>query len=490
MTEAALIKWLKSEAAIRVVLMEVQVQVAGVETTRYLSNKGYVTGPQDSPANTLYSPAIVGGVKFTESISLDGSPSLSYGDIELANVNGERDSWLDDVWSNRNVQVYIGDASWTRADFYKVFDGVVVKADSRNRNRINLKLSDKMQRLNTPLTETKLNGTTTNKDKLLPLCFGECHNVTPLLVDPAQHEYQVHAFAVEDIFEVRDNGVPVLYTKMNETGKFRLTQAPVGTITCSVQGDKPNGVYSNKIADIVKRVAVDFGSATQKLALAEIDVTNLNAFNTANPQPVGIYLADRANVIDVLNNLAKSVGARVAMSRLGQLYLVKLNLPQAAPGLAINSSMMVDRSLQVNGLPEVKAGIQLGYCKNWTVQNNLTTGLPSEHLSMYAQEWLTATATDAPTATKHKLFTEPTMEETMLLVEADAQAEAQRRLDMWSVQRKQFHYEGFGDLMFEKLGNSQTLTHDRFNLKNGATGQIIGLSTDWLNPHTDVEILI
>jgi hypothetical protein len=429
-------------------------------------------------------------VKFTETLSLDGTPSLSYGDIELTNISGDKDSWLLDVWNNRSVKIYIGDVTWRRSDFYLVFDGIVAGIDSRNRKTINIKLSDKIQRLNTPVSEVSLGGTTSNKDKLIPLCFGECHNVTPLLSDPSQHEYQVHISAIEDIIEVRDNGVPVNFTKYLSTGKFRLSQAPVGTITCSVQGDKPAAGYSNKVASIIKRIVTSFGNADIAFALSDIDTANFDAFDLSNPQPVGIYLGDRSNVVDVCNSLAKSVGARLAMSRLGTLYLVKLTLPQASAGLTVTSAMMVERSLQPSSVPEVKAGVQLGYCKNWTVQTNLQTGLPEAHIKLFAEEWLTSTVTDDAVATKYRLHTEPAMEETMLQVEADAVAEAQRRLNMWKVQRRVIKYQGFGDLMFEKLGNSQTVQHDRFGLSAGVTGQVISLSTDWLNIHTDVEVLI
>jgi hypothetical protein len=51
-------------------------------------------------------------------------------------------------------------------------------------------------------------------------------------------------------------------------------------------------------------------------------------------------------------------------------------------------------------------------------------------------------------------------------------------------------YNAFGELLFEKLGNPQTLIHTRFNLGAGKVGQVIGLTTDWLNPHVEVEIII
>jgi hypothetical protein len=37
--------------------------------------------------------------------------------------------------------------------------------------------------------------------------------------------------------------------------------------------------------------------------VSELDTAAFAAFTTANPQPVGIYLFDRTNVIDAMNQL-------------------------------------------------------------------------------------------------------------------------------------------------------------------------------------------
>lgn len=481
--------WLKDQRAIRCVLIEVGVQVGGVETTRYLSNKAYVTGATDSPANTVYKPVVAGGVEFTESLSLDGSTSLSYGDIELYNIGGDKDSWLNDIWRNRSIKVYMGDVSWARNQFQMIFNGVVFDVDTRTRDRINLKLSDKLQRLNNPVTEVKLGGTSQNKDRLIPLCFGECFNVEPLLVDAANHEYQVHNGAIERIIEVRDNGVPVSFTEYVATGKFRLNQSPVGQITCSVQGDKYLG-YITDVGSIIERIVTGYGHATQRFTSVDIDNTKLTAFKSANTAPVGIYLSERANVIEVCNQIADSVGARVSMSRSGLMYLTKIAIPRSDSGTTVTASNMVERSLTIADLPAVVASVQVGYAKNWTVQANIQTGIPSAHVAMFAQEWLTVTSADSNVASKYNLFTDPVMEETLLLRGTDATAECARRLALFSTQRKVIQYEGLPALLTEQLGNTQTVQHSRFGLSGGQAGQIISLKTSWLNPKVTVEVLI
>src|SRR5205814_5682159 len=117
--------WLANPAAVRVALFEVQVKSSGSLTTRFLSTQAFVTAPTDSPANQYYDPVITTGIQFTEQLAIDGSGSFSIGDIEIINFTGERDTWLDDVWDNQPIQAWIGDPSWSRADFQMIFNGVV-----------------------------------------------------------------------------------------------------------------------------------------------------------------------------------------------------------------------------------------------------------------------------------------------------------------------------------------------------------------------------
>ena len=489
MTDAQFIAWLKDSSAVRCVLVEVNVKSGGAEITRYLSNRGYVTAPNDTPANTRYSPYIVGGIKFTESLSLEGTASLSTGDIEIDNLSGDRDDWFDDVWANRTIKVFIGDVRWARTEFRLIFDGMVAAVDTKNRGRINLRISDKLQRLNTPITEEKLGGTTTNADRLLPLCFGECHNIEPLLVDPVINEYQVHNGPIESIIEVRDNGVPVDFTPFLSTGKFRLAAQPSGQITASVQGDKPS-TYVNDVASIVKRLATGFGLVDRRYSTSDLDTAAFAAFTAANPQPIGLYVKDRKNVIEAINQLAVSVGARALITRAGKLTILKLTLPQDTAGTLVTPTDIVLQSLSVSQLPPVKAGAQIGYCQNWTVQDNIAAGVPINHADMYRQQWLTVTRTDSVAQADYITFVEPAQEDTLLLTNADAVAEANRRLDLWRIQRRVYRYTGMPWLMLEELGASQTLQNTRFGLSEGKRGQIISLATDWLNPHITVEILI
>jgi hypothetical protein len=680
--------WLRSPLAVRCILVEVDIGLAaGGTTTRYLSNKGYNTFPTDTPANVYYLPRINDGIKFTRSFSLDGGDvSLSFGDIELANNDGALDSWVYDYWANRTFRVYLGDVTWARSDFRSVFSGTTLGIDAKSRTVLNIHISDKLQRLNTTLTETKLGGTTQLYDSLLPLCFGECHNVSPLLTNPSLLEYQVHQGPIESIIEVRDNGVPVSFSSTPATGKFTLNQAPIGQITCSVQGaviptnilwtddvltsgswtrlninslstnpvtgpygavggcssygmvptvtnsahqlyritssgitantttcfsvfvklavgtqvdlimydgggadyitsnvntttgvvtvannagtgfsidgygavalangwwrvwlaGKPNSsttgrscrirlrdasnsftfagdgsttyayvggaqleyttypssfwngavvsagaVFRNSPCEIIKYITKVWSSVAANL-FTDADYNSLAWIKSEATfrQPVGIFLKDRANMIDVCNQLAASVGARLVIDGTGLVQVVQFADQTAGTGTQITTTDILEHTLEIASLPPVSAGISLGYCKNWTVQSDLAAGLDTSSAALFQEEWLTSTQTDSAAAANYNLYQTPVMTETLLQTASDAATEAVRRLNMFNHQRMVLKYTGFYHLINETLGGAQTLTHPRFGLVSGKTGQITSISVDLLNPHVDFEVLI
>lgn len=677
-TDEQFAAWLKDQTAIRCVLVEVTVgQTGGGSVTRYLSNKAYVTGNGDVPANTVYVPRITDGLNYTRAIDVDGNVSLTFGDLALTNLDGALDAWVDDYWTNRPMSVFLGDPRWARSDFRFLFGGLTLGLDMQDRNTFNIQISDNTQRLNTPVTENVLGGTTALANNLLPLVLGECHNITPLVTDSTVNEYQVHQGLIERIIEVRDNGVPVSFTVTPATGKFRLLAQPFGTVTASVQGAMipanflmstdglndastwiktntvsvtqsgtgayagtlnndvvlggsgpgwiestilgvltgtlhttsvfvkaglsttinlktwtdshtglqgvsldtttgiatlitdaallasggvtkhwgavpvgngwwrlwicgynstdpiPNtkivriegpsgdstqvsfhvcgaqlevgsfptsywnqanalgvGVYRNTVAEIVRLLATQYGDTRLKFSVDELDIPSLVKFDCQNRQAIGMFLSDRSNVLDVCNQVATSVGARVTINKQNKLTLVKLDLPQAMTGTQVGVADMVEKSIYISSMPPVVASIKLGYCHNWTVQTTVAGGLDQNSTALFAQEWLTITRSDSLAAANYILYTEPTEDDGYLIVGADAVNEANRRLNIFNTQRKIIAYEGFYHLIFEELGAPQTITHPRFGLASGVTGQIISIAVDLTNPHVTFEVLI
>ncbi|TNC78258.1 hypothetical protein FHI69_02890 [Janthinobacterium lividum] len=489
MTDLQFLEWLETPSAIRMVLIEVQVNVAGQEVTRYIASRPYLTGPLDVPANTEYLPLATGGLAFTEQVSLTGEAGLSGGDIELDNADGALDSWLADVWRNRAIKVWAGDLRWARADFRLVFDGIIADVGSTDRNSINLALRDKLQRLDTPITEAKLGGVSTNKDVTLPIPLGECHNVAPLLTNPATLEYGFLG-AVESIFEVRTNGKPVPIMVDNATGRFKLTINPLANVvTASVQGDNSGG-YAPRIAPLVQRIATGYGKASDRFTAADLDLANLAAFDAAHPQLVGLYVADRTNQAQAIQQLAASVGAQALMSRTGKLRLIQIALPAAGVPAEIGPDQMLEGSLHPAQRLAVVAAVKIGYDRNWTVQANLTTSIPPAHADLYATEWLTETVVDEAIKARYRLTDDPPQADTCLKTIEDAHAEATRRLALHKVQRTIYEFDGEPEMMLLELGQPVVLRDERFGLQDGAPGVVVILSPSWLTGRVTVGVLV
>jgi hypothetical protein len=491
MTDAAFLAWLQSADCLRCALVEVVARVGGSETTLYLSNRNYLTASSDTPASTAYNACITGGVSFAETLSLDGAPSISYGDIEIDNTGGVRDAWLGYVWANRQVRVYMGDPRWVRSDFRLIFDGVVGDLLSRDAEVLNLSLLDKLQRLNQPLTEATLGGATDNKDRLLPLAFGECHNVSPLLTVPSTLTFQYHNGAAERLIEVRDNGAPITtFTSNLAAGTFTLTAAPVGQITADVQGAKPSGTYSNNISTLVQYIVQNYGPSSTRYSSGDLDSASLSAFASANTQPVGLCLTDRANVLQVCQDLAASVGAQVVVTTLGKLRLVKLALPAAGTPTAVTAQDFDEHSLKVSDRPAVKATAKVGYGRNWSVQTSgLATGLPASSAAALGVGVLPVTSTDATVTSVYKLGTQPEQVDTLLVVESDATTEAARRRDLWKTPRQVYEARYRAHMLLTELGDAITLTHARFGLSGGVTGLVTHIARDWLAGRVTIGVL-
>lgn len=474
--------WLSSPNRKTVVLVESSALVSGEEKTVCISTCGYAPD-----AHTVYPPAIVGGVSISEKIDYEGGrmQSLGYGDILIANTDGSRDDWLLWVWSNRSVKVFLGDATWPRADFVCVFAGVVADIDSPSRDRLALKLRDGLQRLNTPVTELKLGGGSDNKDRLLPLSFGAVFNAEPLLVNASQHKYQIHAGAVSSLVEVRDNGAPVKFTASLSAGTFTLLQQPFGTISADVQQATLNA------ADIIKTLVTQYGKDSERFALDEIDTASFDAVKAQCPQPVGVYLSDRRTVLDVCQSLAASVGCALTVSRAGQLRLIRIAAPRQAPDFEIGPSDIFDGSLSIADRPAVKAAVKIGYAKNHLVQNSgLAGGIPAAHAALYAAESQTVTQTDADTQARYRLHGEPEQIDTDLVRQVDAQREAERLLSLFKVPRHIVKLTARAAFLPVTLGQTVLLTHPRFGLSAGVRGVVVGSEPDWIQRRTTLSVLV
>lgn len=493
-TLSEIITWLQTPNKLPVILVEIPGIIPPGFTTLYLSSAPFISKPTDTVPSILYNPCIIGGINFTESLSLTGSISLTYGDIELDNIGGTKDSWLSDyIWVNKDIKLLIGDATWSKDDFRDIFNGTIIDISSRSLNTLNIIISDKLQKLNNPISEEVLPGINTNSEVLIPVTFGEVFNIIPIKSSTVVNtlEYQVHTGTVEDIIEVRDNGVPVSITKNLTAGKFNLTSNPYGQITCSVQGDK-NVTYYNDIANIIKRIVKSFGPVSTRLIDADIDLTNFSSFSTTYTQPVGISIASRENILSVCNKLASSIGAQLTSSSVGLVRLVRLSLPPSGGSTyTVGPNDFEYNSLAISEKSSVRASTKIAYCKNYTNQSgNIAAGVPSNNKVLFEEDFLYESTIDTTVQSNYKLTTEPESEETALVKKVDAEAESLRRNNLWKTPRFVITFKAFGHLLPVELGDTINLTDARFGLNATKSGLVVRVSRDWLNSRVTIGVLV
>lgn len=479
-TDEQFAAWLASPTAQRCMLFE----VGSSAGTRYLSTKDYKGGP----ATTPYQAVVAGGLQVVESISMSANASLSVGDIEIHNNDGARDAWLDDIWTNQPALAFLGDVRWPREDFRQVFKGVTIDIGSKSRDRLNLRLTNQLERLNTPVTDAKIGGNAPNPDALAPILLGQCHNITPVQTNPNTLEY---AFGgAERLLEVRLDGKPREVTPDLAAGRFKFTSnVEGGQVTCSAQGVKYGGAYVNTVSKLVQYLVTQCGKASTRFTADDLDAAQLAAFDAAHLQPIGLYLPERTNVLVACQQLASSLGAQLVPSMAGKLRLIQYAIPTSA-AIEIRPSQQIDRSITIVNRTEVQAAVKVGYAKNWTVQDNMRTLVPAAHKDLYAQEWLSVTAADAAVQAAYKLDTEPTQVDTCLIRQADAQAEAARRLAIVKAPRTTYRFEAPPGQLLTELGAAVKLFSNRFGLANGKPGLVTSRSVNWGNLRITMEVTV
>lgn len=621
--------WLEDPSSIRCLLVEITARSisTSTEVTFYLSNMGYIT----DTADVSYLPYLTGALQTTESLGIDSNLSMSFGDIQVANFNGELDAWLDIaqyVWVNRTIKVYLGDPRWAsanlaavRTNFEKIFDGVIADVDSSAREFINIKVRDKLQRLNYPLTDNTLGtyGTwasgQTNQDTIRPLIFGEVNNISPVLVDPSKLEYmfndtsigtyitnisitnlitctstagfvvnkpivftfssvayplgfgnlisgtvyyiktidssttftvsatsngtvfalttaiitntgstvntvqaESNTLSTELLIEIRDNGVPI-YTDPSvfigpgarpqgavvslTTGKFTLTSPAAGTVTASVQGVQRSvnlttgalveGTYVNNIANIIALIVTQYGQANQRLIASDIDLVNFNAFSllaSVNNAAIGIPVLDRSNALAICQDIANSASAQLFFNRAGLLQLLQLGINTSDTTMSITDDNILHHSLHISNRTAVVAATKVGYCQNYTPQTALASSIPGTANTMFADPWYSNTVVDAGVQSTYKLTAAPVQKDTRLIVGSDCSALATFLNNYFKVPHTVYAFTGSAKLLSLKLGQGVTLTHNRFGLNAGKSGQVITLAPDWANGTVNVEVII
>jgi hypothetical protein len=474
-SDADYLLWLQGDAKRRALLVEAVAYDGVTAATQYLSNHAFVSGPADTPPDRSYEDIIADVPSYSARLSeaFTGFSQTGWGDIVVVNESGVRDSWLAWAWDGRAVAIYYGDPAWSRGDFRSIFTGVGADVVALDRNRLSLRIRDKSWAVDVNIQTSLVGGSTANANKPKPLCFGQCFNVEPVLTVAATHEYQVHDGQIEDVTDVRDNGVSVGYAKDLANGKFTLTAAPTngGRITADVKGAKPAGSYKVTCADIVEHII----TTRTSLTTSDRDATSFSDMNTTCPQTLGTYIRDFTTVAAVVDELVAAVGGFWCFDRDGKMMLGRFDAPSGVAALELVADDVVLNGIRVARRFIPVQTYKLGYKRNFTPQADGLAGAVSEAArAAYAAEFLTKTATNAGITTAHLLARNADEAGTVLVDATEAQTECTRRATLWNTLRYVYEVQCFVAPFKVRLGQVIQLTHSRFGFGSGELCTIVG----------------
>lgn len=451
-------QWLKTPALDRCYLIEMDYLLGGTEYTLRRSTHPYRTAASDTPALTPYPDTILSLPEFDRDMSeaFIGVSRVAIGELEL---------FLDDellalvgtaVFGGREFRMYVGDASWPLASFGQIVVGRTEQLEAASYDHATLTFKDRAALFDRPVQQNTL-ATGPSTGKPIPLCYGQCFNVSPVLIDHTIKKYQVHDGAVQAIIDVRENGMSIPFTADVATGTFTLTNNATGRVTADVQGAVVDGNYLATANDLIAHLVADV------MGLATPIGDTLPAYI------LGLYIVDETTVADALDQIAASVGAAWFFNRLNQVALVHFDGVKASTDALTPDDIEDESLLPVRRIAPAKT-ITLGYQRNWTPQADGLAGTIRENepelATLYEQTESVTVSTNAGITTHYPDAADITVS-TLIASATDAGTEAARRAAIAATPHTIFELAAFASPFAMQLGQSISIKYPQYFAAGG-----------------------
>ena len=316
-----------------------------------------------------------------------------------------------------------------------------------------------------------------------PICLGEVYNISPVLVDEANHVYQVHDGQIEAVDAVYDNGQSVSFTTDLANGRFTVTgHTNNGIITADVSGAKPSGSYKSTVGEIIRFVASEYAGFSDP---ADIDTASFSALDTANSAAVGVYISERGTILETLDQLANSIGAFYGFDRAGKLNVGRVEAPTGTADLELDSTNIIEIERLPTSLPV--SDVVLKYKKNYTVLNDDALDNNAADRDFMLRE--SAQVEDNSAATAAIYPNAPVLEVDSRLVDSTAAStEASRLLTLYGTQRDVYRVRVKTQPFTLKLNDIVQITFARYDLTAGKKFSVISLSEDAAINEVELEL--
>jgi hypothetical protein len=471
-----------------------------------------------------------------------GRASDSWGFIELANTDGGLDVWLDYGFAGRSFTLKeLATKGQPVAEATTLFRGTIAALESGNAaDTLQLRIRDRLAELQVPVLTTRYAGTSTSggagvegeadlKDQLKPRVFGSVVNIQPKVANQYDLIYQVSTSAVSSI-DVYDGGAaltndgdfaslaamladtvaPGHYDTCKALGLFRLGGTPALTVTADVAEDAAD----LSAAGVVSRILDAIG-----ISSSDRDADSFTALATFNSADIELFVDAETTALDLIGQVLGSIGAAIVSSADGLFQVFGLPAPvdslpaDVTPWVLVSGAWddaedwrddfpwrdsaptsgtigeLTLRDLAEGGtfsfgIGPDSAGVPawstvLNYGRVWSTmtEGQLAGVVDVARRTYLASQWRQAKAEDTTVRIKNPLASQISID-TLLVSQADAEAEATRQLGLYSVRRDLISFPTSIDRAPYELCDVVTVTIPRFGYDDGKLMLVVGKHVD------------
>lgn len=441
---------------------------ASTSTVYRYSTGAYITKRTDTPAEVLYEDCVIDPGSISRQMYAGGGSGVTdnprsevgYGAITLANIDGHLDAIFDSPaisFRERQVRVLRVQPEAAYSTAVLILSAVISQIEA-GFEKVTIGIKDRLYELASPHITTLYAGTNALPagvegvadlaGKPKPLVMGKVFSIEPPCVNTSRLIYQVSTAAITS-GSVYDGGVALTagaayasQADMETTapaagqvrwwlagGMFRLGSSPAFRVTADVVADSS---ASSTAAQILQRLALARG-----ISSGDISAADVAAMDVLNSAVCGIYIDTQADTLELMDQIARSIGAGYGFDRTGVLRMWRFDAPSGSP-LAVLADWnvgAVDRVANGEDIPTTT--INLRYARYYTQQSatELAGAVTDAAVSDLAQEWRVSSYTGTLSPNPHKR-TQTLQRDTLLTAKADADTEAARVYGITSVVRR------------------------------------------------------
>lgn len=426
-----LMEYFQTPEAKRYLLLEI-VRSDALATTYYLSSEPYVTEPDDTPANLMYSPVIggtaLGDIRRVLNDPFSGNASTGFGSLTLTDrtVTTETTMGFGEsvIYLPRGAVVSAFLAGppklFTRASAMPLLTGTVARTGGDDQGNITVEITDGSEVVRSKTIEVA--------DK--PIAYGRVRNVRPKLTNPSLLEYYVHDGAIEAVNAVYDQGALLTsgtqYTVDLATGKLTLLVSPVGELTADVDGAKVSGTWLQSTAQVVGNLLSRAGlSITQDVVLPS--------------GLVGLYIDQSQSLGALLDRLLVGLAGYWLLGSNYTFVARQYPVPLEVPAEATFTDGELIGGFQYQDDDRLYQRINFSYQVNWT-QYQSRGGASATQAEFSQLQYRQGSVSDPTPVAELQYLGSPQID-TLLDNLGDAQAVANRVLSIYRLPRKRITTE-------------------------------------------------